>query len=93
VIAKALLALSQRSAALRPRCIPQALVEVTTRGNGSVVALVSITALDRAARAELTKWDWETLRFRRVWGVEALKCEGCGGETHPAPPYPRLQLP
>ena len=43
------------------------------------MSLVSITALDRDARAELTKWDWATLRFRRVWGVEALKCEGCGG--------------
>ncbi len=43
------------------------------------MAFVSITALERAARAELTKWDWATLRFRCDWGVEALKCEVCGG--------------
>ena len=29
-------------------------------------------------RAALTTWDWATL-LQRVWGVDALKCEGCGG--------------
>ena len=43
------------------------------------MAIVSITPLDGAARAELTKWDWPTLRFRRDRVVEALKCEGSGG--------------
>ena len=26
----------------------------------------------------LAKWDWATL-LQRVWDVDALKCEGCGG--------------
>lgn len=29
-------------------------------------------------RAELTRWDQATL-LQRVWGVDALTCEGCGG--------------
>jgi hypothetical protein len=29
-------------------------------------------------RAGLTTWAWATL-LQRVWGVDALKCEGCGG--------------
>ncbi|MFO0629592.1 MAG: hypothetical protein U0325_28710, partial [Polyangiales bacterium] len=28
-------------------------------------------------RAGLTKWDGATL-LQRVWGVDALKCDGCG---------------
>ena len=28
--------------------------------------------------AALTKWDWATL-LQRVWDVDALNCEGCGG--------------
>jgi len=29
-------------------------------------------------RVGLTTWDWATL-LQRVWGVDALKCDGCGG--------------
>jgi len=49
---------------------------VEERGDAAVSARSA--GLMAVQLAELTKWDWATL-LKRVWDVDALKCEGCGG--------------
>ena len=51
---------------------------VAQGGEVEVEASAGSAGIAAVLRAALTKWDWATL-LQRVWGVDALKCEGCGG--------------